>query len=141
MIIINNIEDFKNFLKDLGVGSKDIDEFVKDKEIVINNYGLFLSGRSAEKRFLIDELIFVNLKRIVPTIGFLKKISKIGRCYEVKNFKEALNYTYGKDVVLRSKQEEGLCLMRYKHFILGLGRIKGRRIMNVFNVGEYLREI
>jgi len=104
--------------------------------------------------------LFVSLKNVVPSFFLLKYLFNYGNFLQEYSYNRALKFTYGKNLELineknkiinRAKQnydinDDSLFIFIYnekkvdKDLILGICKIKDNKIINVFNIGEYLHE-
>lgn len=139
---VKNLTDLKKFLNHFDILEKSVNNFLKNKRIVKKNNNIYLVPN--DYKFLNREvgnkfLIFLKLKKKVPSLYLLKFIKNNSKCINIKNQKKALSYTYGKDLVLTNSYN-GYALITNENLILGIGKIEKFKLKNIFNVGEYLRE-
>jgi ribosome biogenesis protein Nip4 len=149
-----NIDNLKSFLFDFGVFNEKTDLYFKGKKLFRNNYGVYLRKKNFDKKQVFnDDLIFINLKDLVPTTYLLNFIYENTNNFLEINEKNALKFTYGKDLIVEDKKIIGFLVKNSMSYIvlvfnksvIGLGKIniinKGKLIIkNIFNIGQYLRE-
>lgn len=137
-----NTNQLKSFLNEFNICEKSINEFLGNKKIVEKNENIYL----VPKKYKFDKneiankyLIFLKLKKQVPSMYLLNFIKENSKNVNIKNYKKALNYTYGKDIIL-TKSGSGYVLVTNENLILGIGKFDKFKLINIFNIGEYLKE-
>lgn len=142
-----NISDLKDFLASFGLTPFYIDEFIKAKTLVERNGNYFLAiTEFKEKQVSGDQLIFIQLSKLVPSTFLLSYIAKHADKVIVKDEQKALDITYGKNLpkseIFSSKTflNGKRYLLQHKDKVLGYGKLLGSVFQIEFNIGEYLRE-
>lgn len=146
------LQEVNNFLKKFNIEEQKIREYTKDKEIVKINENIFLTKKKLDKnQIYTDGLIFIKLKKLLPSkflLEFIKNNSE--NQVNVKGEKQALNFSYGKDLSLDSIKSKmkfnsnQFYLATYENEELGYFQFnktnKQHPIKVIMNIGEYLHE-
>lgn len=136
------IEDLKEFLSKFNVTEDKIDEFTKGNKLYFKGDDVFLIGENEEfdeSEVYRDLMVVIKLRKLVPTFLLLEFIKENGDVLEESSYNRALKFTYGKGLENKGSKE-GFYLIKHKSMVLGLCEVRKGRVINHFNVGEYLRE-
>jgi len=149
------IKDLIIFLKKFEIKEEKIKSFIGEKLIIEKNSHFFLTNQK-DKIIKTDLLLFINLKFLLPSKFLLNFIFKNSEnIVEVKSEKQAMNFTYGKDLSIDSiikvqgkHFKVGIYyLLIYKNLILGYFEYLGNNqknkkhpLFNLMNIGRYLKE-
>lgn len=146
------LQELRDFLLKFEIVESKIDEFIGDKQIIEVEDNLYLTSERFEKnQYSTDGLIFIQLKSFLPSkylIEFIYKNTK--NIAEIKSEKQAMNFTYSKNLSFESIGSETrfikgkYYLITYKNQVLGYVEKdkadKKHPLQNNFDIGEYLKE-
>lgn len=141
-----NKSELSEFLSKFSIEKEIIDKFLLGKEIVEINSNLFLTQKKPSKDLVYEDiLLFIDLRRFLPSKFLLDFISKNSKTLSVKTDKSALNFTYFKDLLVNEVIEKNLesnkyYIITYSNEILGFCEFKGNKLLNLMNIGQYLQE-
>lgn len=150
--IIMNITELKEFLINFEINKDIIDKYIQNKEIIELNNNLYLLNNNYNNltnEVSNDNLIYIHLKELNPSILFLNWIKKNSKnILIVKSEKRALDFTYGKELFtnLVTKHPKAQFITGKNHIIefdneiLGYIEIGEKSLNNKFHVGNYLKE-
>lgn len=116
----------------------------RDLKLVNNN--LFNLSKITKNQVYGDDLLFLKLNKLVPSIKLLTYISENSKNkVEIINRKKAIDFTYGKnlslDSIVKFKLEKNkYYLIFYQKKIIGVVEFNGFELKNIFNLGDYLKE-
>lgn len=146
-----NKENLIEFLANFLVPQEKIDEFLQDKKIVEKNKNIYLvKDNFKENEVHKDTLLYIQLNQSLPSkylLNFIKENTK--NLIEIKNEKQALNFTYGKDLAKDSIRaftqmtDKKNYIVLYQNKIVGycfLDKSQKVGFKNLMNIGEYLKE-
>jgi hypothetical protein len=143
-----NKKDFFEFLKKFDLKKESIYKLIENKDVFENKNNIFLSKKKLEKNCVYtDKIIFVKLKKLLVSNFLLNYIGENTKnIINIKNSKQALNFTYGKNLVLESVKidnkikKNSYYIIKFEDTILGYVKLQEKRLENLMNIGEYLRE-
>lgn len=144
-----NKQDIIQFLEKFELDNQTIDKFLENKQIIEKNKNIFLTDKPFDKNQVLDNgIIFIQLNKFLPTTYLLKFISENTPTIQVKSQKQAMNYTYGKnlsfDSTIKTTLVNSRCyIVKFEDMILGYAKIDKTQkhpIINEMNIGEYLKE-
>ncbi|MCA9459840.1 MAG: hypothetical protein KC550_04805, partial [Nanoarchaeota archaeon] len=99
-----NIIELKEFLEQFQVKELKINEFLQNKKIIEINNNFFLiknDDKLNKNQVFQDTLIYIQLKDMLPSKYLLEFINKNSNSkVELKGEKQAINFTYGKNLSL-----------------------------------------
>lgn len=144
-------EEIINFLTKFEIENKKLEKFFENKKIILKNKNIFLdSQKFLKNQVYCSNILYIFLQKQIPSKYFLSFIAKNSTKLELKNKKQALNFTYSKDIKINSlklKNENELkdkkyYILEYNKQILGFVEYnkKNKILKNRFNIGEYLYE-
>ena len=145
-----NRNDIVYFLKNFDLKECDISEFLANKKVCENEFGVFIREVDFNQSEVYgDDMLFVKLSKTLPTTYFLEWISRKGNNLNIKSEKKALDFTYSKNlskdlVKFDCDLVDGrYYVIMYDGSVLGYARFDLRKklLINLMNVGEYLREV
>ncbi len=141
-------DELRSFLKGFDVSNSKISKFFLGKKLYVKNENVFLCEREFEEDEVFnDSLIFIKLKRLLPSkylFDFISKNSK--NIVSVKSSKKALDFTYGKDLSLSHIRcslrldEKKFYLVVHNEDPIGYIKFVNKKLLNQMNIGDYLRE-
>ena len=141
--------ELTQFLEKFTIDEQIITQFLKDKQIIEKNKNIFLSEKPfEEKQVSGNGLIFIQLNKFLPSTYLLKFIAQNSACIQAKGNKQAMNFTYGKnlsfDSTIKTTLVNGKCyIVKCDDSIIGYAKIDKTQkhpILNEMNIGEYLKE-
>ncbi len=143
-----NHNEITCFLKKFDIKDENIAEFFLNKKIIEKNENIFLSERKIEKNLVYtDTLIYIKLLKLLPSMFLLDFIyNNTQNILYLKNSKNAINFTYGKDLKLdaidkKIKLEENkMYILLFDEEIIGIIKYENNLLKNEMNIGEYLKE-
>ena len=141
-----NKRDVIDFLEQFNIEEDKINKFFKDKYVITINNNTFLTKKNFQKNQVYgDTLLFIQLKKHIPSKFLLDFIKKHTNLVEITTDKQALNFTYGKNIKIQSVKyrnfkENQLYIVTYQDEILGFARFENKEFINLMNIGEYLQE-
>lgn len=141
-----NIIELRKFLENFGIPNEKIDLFLAKNRLVIKNGNIFLAKENLKpNQIYADTLLFIKLKKLLPSTYLLNFIKTHTTPINVKSPKSALNYTYGKDLGFDGINTTPLIIGKYyiiehERNILGYSQFTKNKILNLMNIGDYLKE-
>ncbi len=147
-----DIQTFKKELQKFNIEEEKINSIIKNKNILKLNQNYFLIDKNQtikNNQTYTNNIIYIQLRKLLPSKFLLNLIDKTTQNkIEIKNEKQALNFTYGKDLHTDSIKEITLqnnqyYIVKYNKNILGYAKFdktKKHQIINKLNIGEYLKE-
>jgi len=135
-----------DFLKQFDIKDNIIDNFLKNKHIITVNNNTFLTTKKFEKNQIYGgTLLFIQLKEHLPSKFLLDFIKQNTKLAEIISEKQALNFTYGKDLKIgqvkyQQFNNKQLYIVTHKDEILGYAKYYEKEFNNLMNIGEYLKE-
>lgn len=145
-----NKEELIQFLSNFEINENTIADSLNNKQIHTINQNVFISDNKFEKNQIFgDILLFIKLKKLLPSKYLLKFIQTHTKTINIKSEKRALDFTYGKNLSFDSIIKEQILInqkyyiISYKDNILGYAQIDKKQkapIINIMNIGEYLKE-
>ena len=141
-------DELRSFLKGFDVSNSKISKFFLRRKLYEKNENVFLCEREFEEDEIFnDSLVFIKLKRLLPSKYMLDFISKNSKnIVSVKSSKKALDFTYGKDLSLNyikcslKLDEKKFYLVVYDKEPIGYIKFVNKKLLNQMNIGDYLRE-
>jgi hypothetical protein len=139
------IDEFKKFLSNFISDEKIIDDVLKDKKIKKVDNNIFLVPKTSmpiKGQVYTDTIIFVKLKKLLPSKFLLSFIKDNSESIDLDTEKKALDYSYGKDVIIKNRPQskQKFYIVIYEDNIMGYGELDNKKIKNIMNIGEYLKE-
>ena len=138
-----NIEEIKEFLISFNIDSKVIEEYMKDKRMIEVKDNFYFTSENFENGKIFDSsLVYVQLEELLPSKLLLEFVRKhTENIVNLDSKKNALNFTYGKNVELPLKYRQGEnYIITFNKSILGYAVADKKTLYNQVNVGDYLRE-
>jgi len=142
-----NIKDLKKYLENFDLKEEVINEFLEEKNLIEVNSNFFLVRNDFEKNQVFSEnLVFIGLKKLLPSKYLLEFIRKNSKDLNVKNQKRASDFTYGESIKQESfsnannLKQNKYYIICFDDKIIGVGNFFNKQLHNIFNIGEYLEE-
>lgn len=114
-----NINDFSEFLAKFDIPEKIIKEFTSAKVLVQLRSNVYLTDKDFEPREIHKDIImFIRLQRLVPTSYLLNFIARHSPNTVDVNDKQAVDFTYGRDLSFQAMRNNKNRLLDNKYYLL-----------------------
>ncbi len=146
------LEELTEYLKRFEISDENIVKIIKNKKVIQINENIFLTSKEFEKNQISqDTIIFIKLKKLLPTTYLLNIIKEnTNNIIKLESKKTALNFTYSKNLTFENIPKNFKLKSNYDYLVLfentpiGIAKLNKKDkkfpVENIMNIGEYLKE-